>query len=217
MVRNTLTFLAAALVSFPVFAQSEEQLISRYTAFAGSKENATSLVNGLRDKSEVKLTSAQGSETFTPSTAKMGYGNIDTALALAEKMGLQRVQVVHMKGMGSDYTFFVVYGRVNHLVDTSKVQVVERDYPLLTPKEVNAAVKRTLRRRLVVVPRETPYSIVHLDNMLKLASAGAVVLPASPGFYHRPIEISDLIDFIVARVLDQFHLPHSIGKRWGSQ
>lgn len=73
------------------------------------------------------------------------------ALQLANKMGMDPALVVHAKPMGPDFTFFVVYGRVHHLVDTDKVQVVERDYPLLTPKEVNAAVKRSWRRRLVVV------------------------------------------------------------------
>ncbi len=73
------------------------------------------------------------------------------ALQLANKMGMDPALVVHSKSMGPDFTFFVVYGRVNHLVDPSKVQVVERDFPLLTPKEVNTAIKRTLRRRLVVV------------------------------------------------------------------
>src|SRR5436190_12301626 len=73
------------------------------------------------------------------------------AAQLANKMGMDPALVVHAKPMGPDFTFFVVYGRVNHLVDVSKVEVVERDYPLLTPKEVNGAVKKLLRRRLVVV------------------------------------------------------------------
>ena len=73
------------------------------------------------------------------------------AVQLANKMGMDPALVVHAKPMGPDFTFFVVYGRVNHLVDPSKVEVVERDYPLLTPKEANAAIKRALRRRLVVV------------------------------------------------------------------
>ena len=73
------------------------------------------------------------------------------ALQLARKMGLDPALVVHAKAMGEGFTFFVVYGAVNHLVDLSQIQVTEREYPLLTPKEVNAAVKRTLRRRLVVV------------------------------------------------------------------
>jgi len=73
------------------------------------------------------------------------------AQQLANKMGMDPALVVHAKPMGPDFTFFVVYGRVNHLVDPSQVVVVERDYPLLTPKEVNATVKRALRRRMVVV------------------------------------------------------------------
>lgn len=73
------------------------------------------------------------------------------ALQLANKMGMDPALVVHSKPMGEGFTFFVVYGRVNHLVDPSVVQVVERDYPLLTPKEANAEIKRSLRRRLVVV------------------------------------------------------------------
>jgi len=73
------------------------------------------------------------------------------AAQLAQKMGLDPALVVHARPMGPDFTFFVVYGRVHHLVDPSTVQVVERDYPLLTPKEVNSAIKSTLRRRLVVV------------------------------------------------------------------
>ena len=73
------------------------------------------------------------------------------AAQLANKMGIDPAMVVHAKAMGPDYTFFVVYGRVNHLVDTSEVTVVERDYPLLSPKEANLAVRKGLRRRLVVV------------------------------------------------------------------
>ena len=73
------------------------------------------------------------------------------ALALVEKMGFTKAQVAHMKAMGPDFTFFVVYGPVRHLVDLSEVRVVEREYPLLTAREVNAAIKTGLRRKLVVV------------------------------------------------------------------
>jgi beta-lysine 5,6-aminomutase beta subunit len=73
------------------------------------------------------------------------------AAQLAKKMGLDPAMVVHAKPMGPDFTFFVVYGRVNHLVDVDAVQVVERDFPLLTPKEVNLAIREGLRRRLTVV------------------------------------------------------------------
>ena len=74
-----------------------------------------------------------------------------SALQLANAMGMDPALVVHAKPIGDGFTFFVVYGRVNHLVDPSKVEVIERDYPLLTPKEANSAIKRSLRRRLVVV------------------------------------------------------------------
>lgn len=73
------------------------------------------------------------------------------ALQLAAKMGLDPAMVVHAKAIGPDFTFFVVYGSVTHLVDLAAVTVVERDYPLLSAKEVNAAIKARLRRKLVVV------------------------------------------------------------------
>ncbi|MDI6908370.1 OAM dimerization domain-containing protein [Nocardioides sp.] len=73
------------------------------------------------------------------------------AAQLANKMGLDPALVVHTRPMGPDFTFFVVYGRVQHLVNLDEVTVVERDYPLLSPKEANAAIKRALRRRLTVV------------------------------------------------------------------
>ncbi|HEX5532962.1 MAG TPA: OAM dimerization domain-containing protein [Actinomycetales bacterium] len=73
------------------------------------------------------------------------------ALQLAAKMGMDPAMVVHAKAMGPDFTFFVVYGSVNHLVDLDDVKVVERDHPLLTPAEVNAAIRSRLRRKLVVV------------------------------------------------------------------
>ncbi len=71
------------------------------------------------------------------------------------------------------------------------------------------------RRTLVLVPRETPLSAIHLENLLKLARAGAVILPPAPGFYGRPATIADMVDFIVARVLDQLGVAHSLGPRWG--
>ncbi len=68
---------------------------------------------------------------------------------------------------------------------------------------------------LIVVPRETPYSTIHLENMLKLATAGATILPASPGFYHQPTEIDQLVDFIVGRILDHLKINIELGPRWG--
>ena len=71
------------------------------------------------------------------------------------------------------------------------------------------------RRKLILVPRETPLSLVHLRNMVTVAEAGAVVVPASPGFYNRPGQVSELIDFVVQRVLDQLDLEIEIAPRWG--
>jgi len=70
-------------------------------------------------------------------------------------------------------------------------------------------------RRLVLVPRETPLSTIHLENMLRLRQAGAVVLFAAPGFYHSPRTIDDLINFVVGRCLDQLGIDHSLVQRWG--
>ena len=69
-------------------------------------------------------------------------------------------------------------------------------------------------RRLILVPRETPLSAIHLENLLKLARLGVTVLPACPGFYGRPARVADLVDFVVARVLDQLDIPHRLGRRW---
>jgi 4-hydroxy-3-polyprenylbenzoate decarboxylase len=85
----------------------------------------------------------------------------------------------------------------------------------LVERAADVALKE--RRRLILVPRETPYSAIHLENMLALTRAGAVVLPASPGFYHRPETIDDLVNFVVARVLDHLGVEHSLVPRWGSE
>jgi 4-hydroxy-3-polyprenylbenzoate decarboxylase len=71
------------------------------------------------------------------------------------------------------------------------------------------------RRPLVLVPRETPLSAIHLENMLKLARAGASIVPPNPGFYDRPGSVAALVDFVTARVLDQLGVPHGLGPRWG--
>ena len=69
-------------------------------------------------------------------------------------------------------------------------------------------------RKLVLVPRETPYNAIHLENMLRLARAGARILPASPGFYHRPQTIHELVEHLCYRILDQFQIPHSKKSQW---
>lgn len=81
---------------------------------------------------------------------------------------------------------------------------------------IHRAADVTLKegRKLVLVPRETPYSAIHLENMLRLAHAGARILPASPALYHRPRTIEEMVDHLVFRILDQFGVPHSQTSRW---
>ncbi len=71
------------------------------------------------------------------------------------------------------------------------------------------------KRPLILVPRESPFSAIHLENMLKLSHAGAVILPPNPGFYYQPQTVQDLVDFVVARILDHLGVEHSLVKRWG--
>jgi flavin prenyltransferase len=84
----------------------------------------------------------------------------------------------------------------------------------LVERAADVALKE--RRPLILVPRETPYSAIHLENMLRLTRAGALVLPASPGFYHRPRSIEELVDFVVGRILSQLGLEHELGPVWRS-
>jgi 4-hydroxy-3-polyprenylbenzoate decarboxylase len=84
----------------------------------------------------------------------------------------------------------------------------------LVERAADVALKE--RRTLILVPRETPFSLIHLENMTRLTRAGATIMPAAPGFYHRPKSIGDLVDFVVARVLDHLGVEHELGRRWRS-
>lgn len=83
----------------------------------------------------------------------------------------------------------------------------------LIERAADVALKE--RRKLILVPRETPFSEIHLSNMLTLSKMGAVVMPACPGFYHSPESINDLVDFVVARIMNQLGVDHSLMPRWG--
>jgi 4-hydroxy-3-polyprenylbenzoate decarboxylase len=89
----------------------------------------------------------------------------------------------------------------------------------LSDSLIERAADVTLKegRKLILVPRETPFSALHLENMLKLARAGAVILPANPGFYHHPKRIEDLVDFVTARILDHLDIQHGLMQRWGEE
>lgn len=73
------------------------------------------------------------------------------------------------------------------------------------------------KRGLILVPREMPFSSIHLENMLKLSQAGALIMPPNPGFYHHPRSVQDLVDFVVARILDHLAVPQTLIKPWGAE
>jgi beta-lysine 5,6-aminomutase beta subunit len=128
------------------------------------------------------------------------------ALQLARKMGLSPAMVVHAKAMGPDFTFFVVYGNVTHLVDPSAVQVAEREYPLLTAPEVNAAIRAGLRRKLVVLGAciGTDAHTVGIDAILNIKGfAGEKGLE-----YYREVKVVNLgaqvaVDDLVVRAREE--------------
>jgi 4-hydroxy-3-polyprenylbenzoate decarboxylase len=95
-------------------------------------------------------------------------------------------------------------GTVSAIAQGSSRSLVERA----------ADVQLKERRKLILVPRETPFSLIHLRNLTAVTEAGAVVIPAAPGFYHRPTSIDQLIDFIVQRIVDQLGLDLSLAPRW---
>jgi beta-lysine 5,6-aminomutase beta subunit len=128
------------------------------------------------------------------------------AVQLAQKMGLDPALVAHARAMGPDFTFFVVYGSVRHLVDVSQVQVVEREYPLLSPKEVNSVIKSRLGRKLVVVGAciGTDAHTVGIDAILNIKGfAGEKGLE-----YYREIKVVNLgaqvpVPELVQRAVDE--------------
>jgi flavin prenyltransferase len=84
----------------------------------------------------------------------------------------------------------------------------------LIERAADVAIKE--QRKLILVPRETPFSVVHLENMLRLARMSVVILAANPGFYHRPATVEQIVDFVVARVLDHLGVEHGLMPRWGT-
>ncbi|CAN5623813.1 flavin prenyltransferase UbiX [soil metagenome] len=148
-------------------------------------------------KSLAELRAAAGGDAIAWDASVTVFDDDDRGAAPASGSALSRGMVICPCSMGT----------LSAVAMGSSRSLIER--------AADVALKE--RRKLVLVTRETPLSAIHLGNMLRVARAGAVVLPAAPGFYHRPTKIGDLVDFVVGRVLDQLGVPHQLGKRWGGQ
>lgn len=122
------------------------------------------------------------------------YDNSDRGAAPASGSSLSRGMIICPCSMGT----------VSAIAQGSSRSLIER--------AADVALKE--RRKLVIVPRETPFSDIHLRNLSVLSQSGVIVMPAAPGFYHRPKTIDDLVDFMVARILDHFGIEHSLSHRW---
>lgn len=126
------------------------------------------------------------------STKNYGYEELDAPISSGSvKTGGMIIAPCSMKTLGS-----IASGMTDNLITRS------------------ADVTLKEGRKLVLIPRETPLSYIHLENMAKLSQAGATILPASPAFYHGPQNISDLVNFIVGRILDQFDIEHQLYEAW---
>lgn len=122
------------------------------------------------------------------------YDNSDRGAAPASGSSLSRGMIICPCSMGT----------VSAIAQGSSRSLIERAADVVLKE----------RRKLVIVPRETPFSDIHLRNLSVLSQSGVIVMPAAPGFYHRPKTIDDLVDFMVARILDHFGIEHSLSHRW---
>lgn len=124
------------------------------------------------------------------------YGREDWFAPIASGSGASEAMVVCPCSMGT--LAAIAHGLSDNLIERA------------------ADVMLKENRKLILVPRETPFSALHLENMLKLARLGVTILPANPGFYHHPKRIEDLVDFVVARILDQLGIQSDLVRRWGA-
>ena len=124
------------------------------------------------------------------------YGREEWTAPLASGSSAPRAMVVCPCTMGT--LAAIAAGTSNNLIERAADVVIKEG------------------RKLVLVPRETPFSALHLENMLKLARLGVVILPPNPGFYQQPASIEDLVDFVVARILDQLAIENDLSPRWGN-
>lgn len=131
----------------------------------------------------------------TPGSVRV-YGREDWFAPVASGTGVSDAMVVCPCSMGT--LAAIAQGLSDNLIE----------------RAADVSIKEN--RKLILVPRETPFSALHLENMLKLARLGVVILPANPGFYHHPQRLEDIVDFVVARILDQLGIAHTLMAHWGS-
>ena len=125
------------------------------------------------------------------------FGREEWSAPIASGSGVPRAMVICPCTMGT--LAAVACGMSDNLIDRAADVVLKEG------------------RKLILVPRETPFSVIHLENMLRLARMGAVILPPNPGFYHQPRTLDDLVNFIVARILDQLGIAQALVPRWGDE
>ncbi|HZZ27608.1 MAG TPA: flavin prenyltransferase UbiX [Pirellulales bacterium] len=145
-----------------------------------------------------------------------GRGTLTAALSQEEKKRTGAIHYCHFQDLMSPIASgsFLTGGMVVCPCSGSTLAAIAHS---LGSNVIHRAAEVHLkeRRKLILMPRETPLSLPQIDNLRKAAEAGAVVLPASPGFYHGPKSIDDLVDFVVGRICDQLGVEHRLTKRWG--
>jgi len=139
---------------------------------------------------------------------EVGQGTLEKKAALLEIFGKDQWMAPVASGTGAPDAMVVCPCSTGTL---SSIAVGACDN--LTERAADVCLKED--KKLILVPRETPYSEIHLENMLKLRLMGVSILPASPGFYHKPQTIDDMVDFIVARILNNLHIEQSLLPGWG--
>lgn len=170
--------------------QKVELLYSRAAQVVAQQENACNLPGNPEEAKRELLARYPG----LPGTLEV-YGRENWFAPVASGSNPPRAMVVCPCSMGT--LAAIAQGLADNLIERAADVVLKEN------------------RKLILVPRETPFSIIHLENMLRLAKAGAVILPPSPGFYHHPQSVADIVDFVVARILDQLGIEHGLMRPWG--
>lgn len=167
-----------------------ELLYSRAAQVVAQQENACNLPGNPEEAKRELLARYPG----LPGTLEV-YGRENWFAPVASGSNPPRAMVICPCSMGT--LAAIAQGLADNLIERAADVVLKEN------------------RKLILVPRETPFSIIHLENMLRLAKAGAVILPPSPGFYHHPQSVADIVDFVVARILDQLGIEHGLMRPWG--